>query len=75
MEHRRPSTTTSEVSEHINIDAPWHSVDIDKVRVLDCEPKYLERVIQESIYIRALKPFLNKDVGALLSFSRVLSIG
>ena len=63
MEHRRPSTTTSEVSQHIHIESPGHSVDIDKVKVLDREPKYLERGIRESIYIRALKPSLNRDGG------------
>ena len=53
MEHRNTSTTTSEVSQHIHIESAGHSVDIDKVKVLERKPKYLEMGIRESIYIRA----------------------
>ena len=38
-EHRRPSTTSSEVSQHIHIESPRHSVDIEEVKILDREPK------------------------------------
>ena len=63
LEHRRPSSTSSEVSQHIHIESPSHHVDLDKVSVLDKEPRYFERGVKEAIYIRAYKPSLNKDGG------------
>ena len=62
-EHRRASTTSSEVSQHLHIESPGHQVDIDSVKILDREPKYLERGIKEAIYIRTHQPTLNKDGG------------
>ena len=38
MEHRRQSSSTSEVSQHINKDCPGHSVDMESVRILDRAP-------------------------------------
>ena len=61
MECRRPSSSTSELSRHINKDCPGHSVDIESVRILDRAPSWFERGIKEAIYKRAHKPVLNID--------------
>ena len=63
LEHRRPSTTSSEVSNHIHIESPGHHVDLDKVQILDREPRWFERGVKEAIHIRANQPSLNKDGG------------
>ena len=63
IEHRRPSSSTSEVSRHINKDCPGHKVDMESVRILDRAPSWFERGIKEAIYIRAHKPALNRDGG------------
>ncbi|XP_078582762.1 uncharacterized protein LOC144865701 isoform X2 [Branchiostoma floridae x Branchiostoma japonicum] len=82
LEHKRPSSKTSEVSQHIHIESPGHSVSLDKVEILDTEPDFFARGIKEAIYIRALQPSLNRDGGRhrlpatynpLLTESRVLS--
>ena len=62
-EHRRPSLTTSEVSKHIQVDHPQHSVKLDNTEVLTTEPRWFERGVKEAIYIRALNPSLNRDGG------------
>jgi len=62
-EHKRPSNTSSEVSNHIHIESPGHSVDLDQVRILDTENKWFERGVKEAIYIKANQPSLNKDGG------------
>ncbi|KAH3871425.1 hypothetical protein DPMN_034625 [Dreissena polymorpha] len=36
---------------------------MEDVRILDREPSWFERGIKEAIYIRALRPALNKDGG------------
>ncbi|XP_072039555.1 uncharacterized protein [Amphiura filiformis] len=64
LEHRRPSSTSSEVSQHIHIESPGHHVDLEKVQILDREPRYFERGVKEAIHIRANQPSLNKDGGA-----------
>ena len=43
LEHRRPSSTSSEVSQHIHIESPGHHVDLENVEVLDREPRYFEK--------------------------------
>ena len=63
MEHRRPSSTTSEVSKHINVDNPGHEINLDEVKILDRESSWYERGVKEAIYIRALRPSLNRDGG------------
>ena len=64
LEHRRRSSTSqSEVALHLHVDAPDHSVSLNEVRVLDREPKWLERGIKEAIYIRKHQPPLNRDGG------------
>ena len=62
-EHRRPSSVTSEVSQHLHKDQPGHSVDIENVRILTVENHWFERGIKEATYIRSVKPTLNKDKG------------
>ncbi|KAI8510832.1 hypothetical protein Bbelb_117480 [Branchiostoma belcheri] len=63
LEHRRPSSSTSEVSQHIHIESPGHTVTLDKVRILDTEQDYFVRGVKEAIYIRAHQPSLNRDGG------------
>ncbi|KAI8490958.1 hypothetical protein Bbelb_313770 [Branchiostoma belcheri] len=63
LEHRRPSSNTSEVSQHIHIESPGHTVTLDKVRILDTEKDYFVRGVKEAIYIRAHQPSLNRDGG------------
>ena len=43
LEHRRPSSTTSEVSPHIHTDKPEQKVDINGVKILAVEPRWFER--------------------------------
>ena len=62
-EHRRPSTSSSEVSRHIHSDCPDHSISIDTTDILSVEPRWFERGVKEAIYIRASSPSLNKDGG------------
>ena len=38
LEHRRPSSTSSEVSQHIHVESPGHKIDREKVQILDREP-------------------------------------
>ncbi|KAI8493591.1 hypothetical protein Bbelb_285120 [Branchiostoma belcheri] len=63
LEHRRPSSNTSEVSQHIHIESPGHTVTLDKVRILDTEQDYFVRGVKEAVYIRAHQPSLNRDGG------------
>ena len=62
-EHRRPSSTSSEVSRHIHLDHPDHRVDMDKVKIVDVEPRKFERGVREAIQILLKRPTLNRDVG------------
>ncbi|KAI8482915.1 hypothetical protein Bbelb_393330 [Branchiostoma belcheri] len=57
------SRRTSHVSQHIHIESPGHTVDLEGVRILDTEQDYFKRGIKEAIYIRALQPSLNRDWG------------
>ena len=63
LEHRRPSSTSSEVSQHIHIESPDHHVELEEVKILDREQRYFERGVKEAIYIRVNQPSLNKDGG------------
>ena len=63
MEHRRPSTTASEVSRHINLDEPDHNINLDNARILEVESRWYERGVKEAIHIRVAKPSLNRDGG------------
>ena len=64
-EHRRPSSTTSEVSEHVHTDNPNHNIMImlENTKILSVEHKWFERGVKEAIYIRAMNPSLNRDGG------------
>jgi len=63
MEHRRPSTVTSEVSRHVHVDEPDHSVSLESARILAVEPRWFERGVKEAIHIRVVAPSLNRDGG------------
>ena len=62
-EHRRPSSSTLEVSRHIHTDCKGHIVHIEETKILTVEPKWFERSVKEAIYIRALHASLNRDGG------------
>ena len=62
-EHWRPSSTTSEVSKHIHIEHPEHSVELENTEILTTESRWFERGVKEAIYVRALNPSLNRDGG------------
>ena len=62
-EHRRPSSTTSEVSRHIHSDNPNHSITLENTKILSVQHKWFESGVKEDIHIRALNPSLNKDSG------------
>ena len=63
LEHRRPSSVTSEVSRHVHLDHPDHSISMDDTKILEVEPKWFERGVKEAIHIRVTHPSLNKDGG------------
>ena len=46
--HQRPSSTTLEVSKHIHVDHPQHSVELDNTEVLTTEPRWFERGVKEA---------------------------
>ncbi|KAI8519233.1 hypothetical protein Bbelb_024900 [Branchiostoma belcheri] len=65
QEHTRPSSASSEVSQHIHIESTGHFVSLDTVRILDTDQDYFLRGVKEAIYmyIRAHHPTLNRDGG------------
>jgi hypothetical protein len=63
MEHKRSSSTTSEVANHIHRAHPSHTIKEADISILDQEQDWFKRGIKESIYIRLHKPTLNKDGG------------
>ena len=62
-EHRRPSSTTSQVSRHIHSDNPNHNITLENAKILLVEHKWFEGGVKEAIHIRALNPSLNRDGG------------
>ena len=60
-EHRRPSSTTSEVSKHIHTDNLNHNITLANTKILSVEHKWFERGVKEAIHIQALNPSLNRD--------------
>ena len=62
-EHLRPSSASSEVSQHIHRDHSGHKVEVE---VLHHEDRWIERVIKEAIYMRVHRPDLNWDTGRYL---------
>ena len=58
---RRLSSTTLEDSKHIHTDSPNHTIMLENTKILSMEHKLFERGVKEAIYIRALKPSLNRD--------------
>ncbi|KAJ8036598.1 hypothetical protein HOLleu_20618 [Holothuria leucospilota] len=63
LEHCRPSSTSSEVSQHIHIESPGHHINLDEVKILEREPYYFKRGVKEAIHIRVNKPSLNRNGG------------
>ena len=53
-EHRRLSSTTSEVSKHIHTDSSDHTITLENTKILAVEHKWFERGVNEAIHIRAL---------------------
>ena len=47
-EHRRPSSTTSEVSKHIRTDNPNHNITLENTKILSVEHKWFERGLEGS---------------------------
>ena len=62
-EHRRPSSSTSEVAKHIHVEQPNHTVKMDNTAILTTEARWFERGVKEAIYIKAMHPNLNRDGG------------
>ena len=46
MEHRKPSSSTSEVARHIHQDCPGHAVSLESVKILDRDPSWFDRRIK-----------------------------
>ena len=63
LEHRRLSSTSSEVSQHIHSVCPGHSVSLEQSNILCVDLRWFERGVKEAVYIRAFSPTLNKDGG------------
>ena len=73
LEHKRPSSTSSEVSNHIHIESPGHHIDLDEVKILDREPRWFERGVKEAINIKMNNSTFNKD-GAGTNFQESTSL-
>ncbi len=63
LEHRRPSSVTLEVSRHVHLDHPDHSISMDDTNILEVASKWFEHGVKEVIHIRVTHPSLNKDGG------------
>ncbi len=63
LEHRRPNSVTSEVSRHVHLDHPDHSISMDDTNILEVESKRFEHGFKEAIHIRVTHPSLYKDGG------------
>ena len=63
QEHKRPSSLTSDVSNHIHRDQPGHQVNMADTKILGTEPRYFERGVKEAIHINTSKPSLNSMSG------------
>ena len=68
-EHRRPSSSSSELPKHINKDNPSHDIKLEDAQILDRDPNWFTRGIMEAFYIRAHKPTLNRDGGTTCRLS------
>ena len=60
-EHKRPSSTTSPVAQHIK--ATNHSIDWKEVKVLDKDSNWFNRGVREAINIHRHPSSLNRDKG------------
>ena len=62
-EHRRPSSSASEVANHLFREHRRRQFRSGNVKILDREPDWFRRGIKEAVYIRQLQPSLNRDGG------------
>ena len=62
-ELKRPSSTTSEVSNHIHMDNHNHNITLENTQILSIEHKWFERGVKEAIHTQALNPSLNREIG------------
>ena len=60
-EHRRPSSSTSEVSNHLFREHRGHQFRSENVKILDREPDWFRRGIKKAVYIPQLQPSLKRD--------------
>ena len=61
MEHQRPSSKNSMVSQHIH--GSKHSIDWKESKVIDREDNWFNRGVREAIHIYTSGPSLNRDSG------------
>ena len=57
----RPSSTTLEVTKHIQTDNPNHNITLENTKILLVGHKWFERGVKKAIHIRVLNPSLNRD--------------
>ena len=50
-EHRRPSSTTSDVSKHLHTDSPDHTITLESTKILSVEHKWFKIGVKEVIGI------------------------
>ena len=62
-ERRRPSSSTSKVSDHLFREHRGHQFQSENVRIPDRKPDRFRRGIKEAIYIPQLQSSLNRDGG------------
>ena len=62
-ERRRPSSSTSKVSDHLFREHRGHQFQSENVRIPDRKPDWFRRGIKEAIYISQLQPSFNRDGG------------
>ena len=63
-EYWRPSTSSSEVSQHLHLKGrPPHQVSMDSIKILDREHLWFQRGLKKSVYIRMPHTDLNRAVG------------
>ena len=55
-EDRRPSSVTSELSKHIHLEQPEHSVELENTEILTTESRWFERGVKEAISIKGPEP-------------------
>ena len=62
-EHRRPSSSNSEVAKHIHTEQPDHNAKMENTRILTTESRWVERGGGKAIFIKTMNTSLNRDSG------------